>query len=160
MFLKDILAISGHRGLFKYIKQGRNGVIVESLTDNKRMNAHASAKISSLEDITVFSEGDEDVQLEHVMKKIFEKENGGPAISHKAENEKLKAYFQDVFPEYDKDKVYVSDMKKIIMWYNILQELDMIKIVEEEENQGENPETQDQTKGDPQETATENADNA
>lgn len=133
MFLKDILAISGHRGLYKFIKQGRNGIIVESLEDKKRMNAYASAKISSLEDITIFSEEDKDISLEDVMKKIFEKEKGGQSIDPKSSDEELKKYFEGIIPDYDKECVYVSDIKKVFSWYNILQKLDMIKIEEEKE---------------------------
>ena len=141
MFLKDILSISGKGGLFKFIKQARNGIIVESLLDNKRTNAPASAKVSSLEDITIFTEGEEDMKLEEIMKKIFKKENGGQAIDPKSSNEELKAYFNNVLPEYDKERVYVSDIKKIISWYNILQNHNMIKI--EEEKEEDKKETED-----------------
>ena len=131
--LKDILSISGKGGLYKYISQGRNGIIVESLHDKKRINATATAKISSLEDISVFTE-DGEVSLEELFKKIKEKENGGPAISHKASNDELKKYFAEILPEYDRERVYVSDIKKIISWYNILQGLEMLDFSEEDDN--------------------------
>ncbi|MGE0090490.1 MAG: DUF5606 domain-containing protein, partial [Bacteroidales bacterium] len=90
--LKDILSISGYGGLFKYVSQGRNGIIVESLEDNKRMPAHTSAKVSALEDISVFTETD-DMPLKDVLKAIFDKENGGSAINHKSADADLKKYF-------------------------------------------------------------------
>lgn len=117
--LKDILSISGHGGLFKYVSQARNGIIVESLEDQKRMQAHASAKVSALDDISIFTET-EDIALKNVLKAIFDKENGGEAISHKSSNDELKKYFEQVLPSYDKERVYVSDIKKVINWYNIL----------------------------------------
>ncbi len=132
--LKDILAISGKSGLYKFLKQGRNGIIVEELESKKRLNAHATAKISSLEDITIYTEGDEDKTLSEVMKSIYDKENGGNTIdTKKATNEEMKSYFNDILPEYDKERVYFSDLKKIFVWYNILHNLKMLEIEEQEE---------------------------
>ncbi len=131
--LKDILSISGKGGLYKYISQGRNGIIVESLHDKKRINATAAAKISSLEDISVFTE-DGEVSLEELFKRIKDKENSGPAISHKASNDELKKYFAEILPEYDRERVYVSDIKKIINWYNILQGLEMLVFSEKDDD--------------------------
>jgi hypothetical protein len=125
MILKDFLSISGEHGLFKFIAQARNAMIVEHLETGKRSTAHSSAKVSSLEDISVFTES-EDLNLGKVFDKIFEKENGGPAIDAKSPVEKLKSYFAEVLPEYDKNKVYVSDIKKIILWYNTLQKLNLL----------------------------------
>ena len=130
--LKDILSISGYGGLFKYISQGRNGIIVESLEDGKRMNASASAKISALEDIAIFTET-EDLPLKDVFKAISEKENGGVAIAHKSSADELKNYFAEVIPDYDRDRVYVSDIKKVVNWYNILHKFEMLNFDEEEE---------------------------
>jgi hypothetical protein len=134
--LKDILSISGYGGLFKYVSQGRNGIIVESLEDQRRMPAHASAKVSALEDISVFTETD-DMPLKDVLKAISEKENGGPAIDHKSSNDELKKYFENVLPTFDKERVYVSDIKKIINWYNTLQKLNLLNFDEKEEEKGE-----------------------
>lgn len=130
--LKDILSISGYGGLYKYISQGRNGIIVESLEDKSRMNASASAKISALEDIAIFTDT-EDLPLKDVFKKISEKENGGLAIAHKSSANELKSYFAEVLPDYDRDRVYVSDIKKVINWYNILHKFEMLNFEEEEE---------------------------
>lgn len=126
MVLKDILSISGQPGLFKFIAQGKNAIVVEHLETKKRGSAFGSAKVSSLEEISVFTEN-EDMPLGKVFDLIHEKENGGPAINHKSEPEKLKAYFETVVPEYDRERVYNSDIKKIIQWYNILHSLNLLE---------------------------------
>ncbi len=133
--LKDILSISGHPGLYRFLSKGRNGVIVEPLEGGKRMNAHASLKILALEDIRIFTTTDEE-PLSRVFSLIHKKENGGEAISHKSSAEELKSYMEEVLPEYDKDRVYVSDIKKIVHWYNILHSLDMLHFEEEKEEEG------------------------
>jgi hypothetical protein len=122
MNLKDILSISGEPGLFRFVAQGRNAIIVEQLETKKRRTASGSAKVSSLEDISIFTEN-EDLPLGKVFDLIFEKETGGPALDSKSDAVLLKAYFEQVLPEYDRDRVYVSDMKKVILWYNTLQKL-------------------------------------
>ena len=130
--LKDILAISGKPGLFKFLSQGRNGVIVESLEDGKRMNAFASAKVSSLEDIAIYTV-EKEMQLAEVFQKIKEKENGGECLSHKSSNDQMKKYFLDVLPDYDDERVYISDIKKVLHWYNLLHKYDLLNFEEEEE---------------------------
>jgi hypothetical protein len=125
MVLKDILSISGEPGLFRFIAQGKNSIIIEHLETKKRSSAYGSAKVSSLEDIAIFTEK-EDVPLGKVFDIIFEKVNGGEAIDSKADGSKLKAWFEEILPDYSKDKVYVSDMKKVAMWYNILHKLNML----------------------------------
>jgi hypothetical protein len=133
MVLKDILAISGEPGLFRFIAQGKNAIIVEHIETGKRSSAFSSAKVSSLEDISVFTD-EEDMPLGKVFDRIFEKESGGPAVDPRSESsEKLKIYFGDVIPEYAKEKVYVSDIKKILSWYNLLQKKDLL-VKEEVEN--------------------------
>jgi hypothetical protein len=125
MVLKDILAISGEPGLFKFIAQGKNAIIVEHLETKKRSSAYGSAKVSSLEDIAIFTEK-EDMPLGKVFDLIHEKENGGQAIDSKADNNKLKVWFEGILPEYSKDKVYTSDIKKVALWYNILHKLNLL----------------------------------
>jgi len=125
MVLKDILAISGEPGLFKFIAQGKNAIIVEHLETGRRSSAFSSAKVSSLEDISVFTEN-EDLSLGKVFDKIFEKESGGPAIDSKSEAEKLKKYFEEIVPDYSKERVYLSDIKKIILWYNLLHKKELL----------------------------------
>lgn len=123
--LKGILSVSGHSGLFKLVAESKNNIIVESLDTNKRIPVYSTAKVSSLEDIAIFTEN-EDMPLKEVFKAISEFENGGAAISVKSADKDLKAYFQKVLPEYDKARVYVSDIKKVILWYNKLQEKGML----------------------------------
>jgi hypothetical protein len=125
MILKDILAISGEPGLFKFIAQGKNAIIVEHLETKKRNSAYGSAKVSSLEDIAIFTDK-EDMPLGKVFDLIHEKENGGQAIDSKADAGKLKTWFEGILPEYSKDKVYTSDIKKVAQWYNILHNLNLL----------------------------------
>lgn len=125
MILKDILAISGEPGLFKFIAQGKNAMIVEHLETKKRSSAYGSAKVSSLEDIAIFTDK-EDMPLGKVMNLIYDKENGGPAIDPKSDSDKLKTWFEGILPEYSKEKVYTSDIKKVANWYNLLHKLNLL----------------------------------
>ena len=119
MELKEILAISGQPGLFRYVAQSTRGVIVESLLDGRRSNASASSKVSALTEISMYTEGD-DIPLAEVFTKIYAHTDGKEAVSHKEAPEKLKAAFAEVLPEYDRDRVHVSDIKKCFAWYNTL----------------------------------------
>ena len=125
MILKDILAISGEPGLFKFIAQGKNAIIIEHLETKKRTSAYSSAKVSSLEEIAIFTEN-EDMPLGKVFDIIYEKVEGGVAIDSKSNGEKLKKWFEEILPEYSKDRVYTSDIKKVAQWYNILHKLDLL----------------------------------
>ncbi len=130
MDLKEIMSISGHSGLFKFVSQGRNGIIVESFTDQKRSFVNASNKVSSLEDIAIFTT-EEEVPLKTVLKNIHDALNGGQAPDPKSTPEELRTFMEKVLPAYDRDKVYVSDMRKLVSWYNSLLALDMLKFDEE-----------------------------
>ena len=152
MVLKDILAISGEPGLFKFIAQGKNATIVEHLETGKRSSVFGSTKINSLEDISVFTQ-DEDLPLAKVFDRIFEKEAGGQAIDAKSDPEKLKLYFQEVVPEYARDKVYLSDIKKILIWYNLLQKKDMLVKEEAEKESGADKEETESSEAPVQEKA-------
>ena len=132
--LKGILSISGYPGLFKMVTEAKNSVIVESLLTGKRMPAYSTSKISALADISVFTENGE-IQLKEVFKRLQE---SGKEISTKASSNEIKAFFGELVPEYDKDRVYVSDMKKIIQWYELLKEKDLLN-EPEEEKQAEEP---------------------
>lgn len=121
MELKDILAISGQPGLYKYVAQSMRGVIVESLTDGKRMNASATSRVSALTEISMFTEG-EDIALAEVFTNIWNYTGGQKAVSHKESPEKIKEEFAKVLPEYDRERVHVSDIKKCFAWYNTLVE--------------------------------------
>ena len=128
--LKGILAISGQPGLFKVITEGKNGVIVESLLTGKKQTAFASAKMSTLEDIAIYTTS-EDFPLKEVFKKINELANGGQAIAPNSKPEDLKKYFEKVLPDYDRERVYVSDIKKVLTWFNLLQEKGLLDFTEE-----------------------------
>lgn len=132
MELSKILAITGRPGLYKMLAQTKNGLVVESLLDGKRLTAFSHERISSLEEISIFTT-DEDLPLKDVLKKIFDKQNGEKAISHKSDGKELKAYFKEAVPNYDEENVYVSDIKKVIQWYNLLQEHNLLEFDEEEE---------------------------
>jgi len=147
MDLKDILAISGYPGLFKFVSQGRNAIIVENLETKKRMSAFGSERISSLEEISVYTD-EEDLPLVDVVKKIFEKEGNKPAIDPKSPPEKLKNYFSEIIPGYDRDRVYTSDIKKILTWYNLMHKLKMVKFDEEEEKEGKEQDSKEKKAGD------------
>jgi len=137
MDLKEIMAVAGHPGLYKFVSQGRSGIIVESLVDGKRTNVPASAKVSSMGDIAVFT-GGEDVPLYRVLQTIKDKQNAEQAINpRQAKDEELKKYFAEILPDYDRERVYLSDIKKMISWYNILQQNGMLDFEVKEE--GETP---------------------
>jgi hypothetical protein len=131
--LKGILSISGHSGLFKLVAESKNSIIVESLETFKRIPVHSTSKVSALEDIAIYTE-EGDVPLKEIFKAIYEHENGGPSISQKETANELKEYFEKVVPDYDKDRVYVSDIKKVLAWYNVLHEKELLDFSEEEDN--------------------------
>ncbi len=136
MKLKDILSISGKPGLYQFISQARNGIIVESFATKKRMAISAATKVSSLEDIAIFTTS-EDLPLREVFKKFYEKEEGKQTIEAKQPNDKLKKRFEEVIPNYDADRVYTSDIKKVISWYNTLIEFGLFDPNEEPEEKPE-----------------------
>ncbi|EZH71687.1 hypothetical protein ATO12_05855 [Aquimarina atlantica] len=140
MSLDKILAISGKPGLYELKTQTRSGFLAESLLDGKRLSVSIRHNVSVLSEIAIYT-FTEEVPLREIFKKIFEKENGEKAINHKESKDKLEAYFSEILPDYDEDRVYASDMKKVIQWYNILQskgltdfdEVEEEKVAEEEE---------------------------
>ncbi|MFN5208655.1 MAG: DUF5606 domain-containing protein [Bacteroidota bacterium] len=131
--LHGFLAIAGYPGLYKVVAQAKNGVVVENISDKKRMMAHAHYRMSSLEDISIYTTAD-DVPLSEVMQKIHDKEKGGPAVSAKASVQEQLEYMESFFPEYDRERVHQSDIKKLFSWYNLLQETDNLKVKEEGES--------------------------
>ena len=120
MSIQKILAIAGKPGLYELKIQTRTGFVAESLLDGKRITVGMRSNVSLLSEIAVYTYTEE-VRLAEVFKAIATKENDGPAISHKEDDAKLKAYFREVLPEFDEDRVYTSDIKKIFNWYNLLQ---------------------------------------
>lgn len=126
MNLTGIIAISGKPGLFKVVAQGKNNIIVESLEEKKRFPAYASDRISALDDISIYTY-DEDKPLKEIYTTIFDKEKGGATISHKEDLGKLSTYLLEVLPNYDQERVYPSDVKKLFQWYNILHKAGELK---------------------------------
>lgn len=135
MDLSKVMAISGKSGLFKIVSQTRGSIIVESLADGKKMPVFATHRSSVLEDISMFTYTD-DVPLKEVLWKIYQQE-GGKALSidMKASADELKAYFETILPDYDQERVYASDIRKLFSWYNLLLEHEMISEPETEEKE-------------------------
>jgi hypothetical protein len=125
------LAISGKPGLYLMLSQTKTGFIVESLSDGKRFPVFAHERVSSLQEISIFTTGEEDIQLREVFKKMFEKTEGRPGPDAKATQDEVKKFFGEMIPDYDSEKVYISDMKKAIAWYNTLLEKQMLDFTEE-----------------------------
>lgn len=132
--LTGIIAISGQPGLFKVVAQAKNGIIVEGLADKKRTAVSATAKVSSLEDISMFTTGD-DKPVSEIMKNIYDKEKGGACIDAKSDDKAIAAYFGEVLPDYDKERVYTSNMRKLFTWYNTLQTTGNLKLKEEDKKE-------------------------
>ncbi|RTY98756.1 hypothetical protein EKM02_11335 [Flavobacterium sp. RSP49] len=120
MNLEKILAISGKPGLYVLKVQTRTGFVAESLADGKKITVNLKSNVSLLSEISIYTyEGEK--PLAEIMQKIADKENKGAAISHKEDNTTLMAYFKEVLPDYDEERVYPSDIKKVLNWYNMLQ---------------------------------------
>ena len=132
MDLSTILSISGKPGLYKLISQTKTGALVESLLDSKRYPAFSNEKISSLADISIFTI-DDDISLQEALQAIYRKENGGECINHKASESEIIAYMKEVLPNFDEERVYVSDMRKLFSWYNLLNSKHLIDLETEEE---------------------------
>lgn len=131
MDLSGVISISGKPGLFKVVAQSKNNIIVESLKDGKRTPAYSTDRISALDDISIYTYED-DIPLKEVYIGIFKKEDGGKAPSHKESLNKLTEYLLEVLPNYDEDRVYPSDIKKLFQWYNILHDAGLVSAEEEE----------------------------
>ncbi len=130
MSLDKILAISGKPGLYEIVTQTRTGAVVQSLIDKKRITVGAHSNISILSEIAIYTLTEE-VPLKEVLKKVKNKENGAPtSISHKDGKDTLEEYFFEVLPDYDEDRVYPSDIKKVVQWYNLLQKNNLLDALE------------------------------
>lgn len=136
MKLSEILAISGQSGLYKFVAQSKSGIIVESLVDAKRMPVQGTSKVSSLGDIAIFTD-DDDAPLSEVFDAIYKGLDGGEAISHKSDAKDLQNELARFLPNYDRERVHVSDMKKLFLWYNILVRAGITNFIEAESNEEE-----------------------
>lgn len=133
MSLDKILSISGKPGLYQIVTQTRTGAVVESLNDKKRITVGAHSNISILSEIAIYTLTEE-VPLRKVLKSIKTKYDGAQTeISHKASKIELEEFFFEILPDYDEDRVYPSDIKKVIQWYNILQNNNLLEYLETEE---------------------------
>ncbi len=119
MSLEKIISISGKPGLYKIINQTRGGFLAESLLDNKKISVSGRHNVSLLSEIAIYTLTEE-VPLREVFTKIYNKENGKETISHKSSKDELEEFFFNVLPDYDEDRVYASDIKKVVQWYNLL----------------------------------------
>lgn len=129
MDLSNILSITGKGGLFKLISRTPNSFIVESLEDAHRFPAFSHDGVATLDNIAIFTEESE-VSLQSVFQSMFKKENGAKVVIPK-DNNALKSYFAEVLPEYDRERVYVSNIKKVLAWYNILVDHNLVDLEEE-----------------------------
>lgn len=145
MNLTKILSIAGKPGLHELVAQGKNGIIVQSLADKKRFPISATANVSSLNDIAIYTFDDE-IPLKEIFRNIFKKEDGKAGLSHKESSNAIFSYFNDIAPGFDDERVYVSDMKKVLQWYNILQGFGLVDL-EPDENTTTDTEAQKETRG-------------
>lgn len=132
MDLSKVISISGMGGLFKVVAQSKNGLIVESYQDQKRIPVQATNKINVLDNISIYLNNGETAPLEDFFKKMHEKLGGNAAPDHKAEEAELVKVFAEALPDYDKERVHSSDIRKAIHWYNILQKTDIFTAKDEE----------------------------
>ncbi len=141
--LKEILSISGRPGLYKLLSQGKNMLIVESLTDKKRFPVYMTEKVVALGDVAMYTD-DVEVPLGEVMDNIYAKHNGAVDINvKKASGDELRAFMAEALPNYDRDRVYTNDIKKLISWYNLLISAGFTEFKEPETAEPEQKEAQD-----------------
>ncbi|HET8838666.1 MAG TPA: DUF5606 domain-containing protein [Flavobacteriaceae bacterium] len=144
MSIEKILSISGKPGLYELKSQTRGGFLAESLNDGKKLNVSARHNVSMLSEISIYTYSGE-VPLNEVFQKISEKENGKETIDHKKSNQELESYFREILPEFDEDRVYPSDIKKVVQWYNILNKKGISDFSKKEE-ENEEKDTSEKTK--------------
>ena len=140
MDLSKIIAVSGKPGLFSLVSQTKSGMLVESLLDGTKIPVFATDRVSALADISIYTTG-EDMPLKDVLVAIFKNLNGEKAIDGKADKKEIVAFMDKVYPEWDRERVYPSDLKKLFMWYNILVDHNLIDDKPEEETKDETSET-------------------
>ena len=119
MEFSKIISVTGKPGLYQVVSQSKNAIIVESLTDKKRLAVNATQNVSLLENIAIYTY-EEDLPLLDVFKEMYAKTEGKEAISHKESSKKLETFFAEVLPNYDDERVYTSNIKKVVQWYNLL----------------------------------------
>jgi len=133
MGLQTVLSVAGKPGLFKLIARNKGGVVVESLLDGKRTSISATANVSSLGDIAIYTY-DKEVPLREVFQAMASATEGKEALSHKSSKDELEDFFGEVLPKFDQERVYASDIKKVVQWFNILVKNDLLSLLDEEED--------------------------
>lgn len=133
MGLQKVLSVAGKPGLFKLIARNKGGVVVESLLDGKRTSISATANVSSLGDIAIYTY-DKEVPLREVFQAMASATEGKEALSHKSSKDELEDFFGEVLPKFDQERVYASDIKKVVQWFNILVKNDLLSLLDEEED--------------------------
>ena len=131
MNLEEIINIAGKPGLYKVISKGKNSVIVESLTDGKRGPLYSNNQANMLEEIEIYTYNDTK-PLSEIFDDIAKKENCKQSISHKSSKDDLTNYFREILTDYDEERVYISDIKKVFQWYNIMQTNGLIELPKKE----------------------------
>lgn len=139
MGLEKVLSISGKPGLYELTAQTRGGFVAKSITEGNKISVNVRHNVSLLSEIAVYTYTEE-VPLGDIFQKIYEKEDGGQAIDHKSSKKELESYFAEVLPDYDVDRVYQSDIKKIIQWYNLLVSNGYTDFSKEEKEKGKDEE--------------------
>ena len=130
MNLEGIINVTGKPGLYKVVSQGNNTLIVESLTDKKRSPLYSHNQANTLEEIGIYTY-DDTKPLSEIFDDIAKKEDCKQAISHKSSTNELNTYFREMLTDYDEERVYISDIKKVIQWYNALQKAGLIELSKE-----------------------------
>jgi hypothetical protein len=134
MDLSGIISVTGMSGLYKVISQTKSGLIVESLVDGKRQPVYSTNKLSSLDDISIYGQGD-DIPLKQILRGIRDSKSGTVVPTSKDSNDVIKAAFAEFVPEFDEDRVYASDMKKVFVWFAILNDKGLLVEVESESDE-------------------------
>ena len=131
MNLEGIINVTGKPGLYKVVSQGNNTVIVESFTDGKKTPLYSNNQANMLEEIGIYTY-DDTKPLSEIFDDIAKKEKGEQALSHKSSANQLTAYFREILADYDEERVYISDIKKVIQWYNAMQAFGLIEMPKSE----------------------------
>ena len=139
-----LISITGQSGLFLVVNDRGNKLVVENISTGKRVPVLPTDSALSINDITIFCEGEENTPLTKVLNLLYQKHEGKKVVSPKDSHNKLKAFLAEVLPNYHKEKVYFSDMKKIASWYNLLSEKNLLPLEEEEEEQTEEGQTKEE----------------
>ncbi len=136
MNLEKLVAVSGISGIYKMVANRKNGLVLENI-DTQKKNFYTSRRhqFTPLESISIYTYGEETVELKEVFQQIKEQQEENPIVSHKADAEDLRGYFEKILPNYDREKVYISDIKRLIKWYNFLEERGLLEATEEEKGE-------------------------